>query len=197
MYPGDINDKKALLDWFVKTKAEDTIEFVTEEILEDMVDKFEYVVAYFQPYCKENDVTCQALRADILEGLEDIDENIDDIGISLVTTKDVKFARRLGIPKLPCVGIFKNGIFQSFEGDLTSEVSILNWLSDIDTLEIPGVIEEVNSDMLSNIIKLEDDVLVFFYDQEDKDSEGSRSEEESRSGSRSWLPGWWRLPEHF
>ena len=47
----------------------------------------------------------------------------------------------------------------------------MNWLSDIDTIEIPGVIEEVNSDMLGNIIKLEDDVLVFFYDSEDKDSE--------------------------
>ena len=106
-----------------------------------------------------------------IAGLGDIDDNIDDIGIAMVTTKDVKYARRLGIPKLPCVGIFRNGNFQAYDGDLTSEVSILNWLSDIETLEIPGVIEEVNSDMLSNIIKLEDDVLVFFYDPEDKDSE--------------------------
>ena len=190
MYPGDVADNSALLDWVISTKANDKIEFVTEEILEDMVDKFEYVVAYFQPYCKDSDVSCQALRADILEGiyiyrktcalqlicftitgLEDIDDNIDDIGIAMVTTKDVKYARRLGIPKLPCVGIFRNGNFQAYDGDLTSEVSILNWLSDIETLEIPGVIEEVNSDMLSNIIKLEDDVLVFFYDPEDKDSE--------------------------
>ena len=190
MYPGDVADNSALLDWVISTKSNDKIEFVTEEILEDMVDKFEYVVAYFQPYCKDSDVSCQALRADILEGiyiymktcvlqliyftiagLEDIDDNIDDIGIAMVTTKDVKYARRLGIPKLPCVGIFRNGNFQAYDGDLTSEVSILNWLSDIETLEIPGVIEEVNSDMLSNIIKLEDDVLVFFYDPEDKDSE--------------------------
>ena len=171
MYPGDIEESESLLEWITIAKSGDTIELVTEEILEDMVDKFEYVVAYFQPYCKDTDVTCQALRTKILEGLEDIDDNVDDIGISLVTTKDVKFARRLGIPKLPCVGIFRNGNFQAYDGDLTSEVSILNWLSDIDTLEIPGVIEEVNSDMLNNIIKLEDDVLVFFYDEEDKDSE--------------------------
>ena len=171
MYPGDIEESKELLDWIVSAKSGDTIELVTEEILEDMVDKFEYVVTYFQPFCKENDVTCQALRADILEGLEDIDDNVDDIGISMVTTKDVKFARRLGIPKLPCVGLFRNGDFQAFDGDLTSEVAILNWLSDIDTIEIPGVIESVNSDMLNNIIQLEDDVLVFFFDEEDKDSE--------------------------
>ena len=155
----------------VSAKSEDTVELVTEEILEDMVDKFQYVVVYFQAYCRDTDVACQALRAEILAGLEDIDDNVDDIGISLVTTTDIKFARRLGIPRLPCLAIFRNGNFQAYSGDLTSEVDILNWLSDIDTLEIPGVIEEVNSDMLNNIIKLEDDVLVFFYDSEDKDSE--------------------------
>ena len=69
MYPGDVADNSALLDWVISTKSNDKIEFVTEEILEDMVDKFEYVVAYFQPYCKDSDVSCQALRADILEGI--------------------------------------------------------------------------------------------------------------------------------
>ena len=171
MFPGDVSDPESLLDWVVSAKSEDTVELVTEEILEDMVDKFEYVVAYFQAYCKDSDVACQALRAEILTGLEDIDDNVGDIGITLVTTKDVKFARRLAIPRLPCLAIFRNGNFQAYSGDLTSEVDILNWLSDIETLEIPGVIEEVNSDMLNNIIKLEDDVLVFFYDPEDKDSE--------------------------
>ena len=40
-------------------------------------------------------------------GLEDIDDNVDEIGISMVTTKDVKYARKLGIQKLPCVGLFR------------------------------------------------------------------------------------------
>jgi len=178
LFAGDVADTAALLDWIINSKSGDNIEFVTEEMLEDMVDKFEYVVAYFQAYCKEGDVACQTTRTDILTGLdkfsrslEDIDDNVDDIGISMVTTKDVKFARKLGIPKLPCIGLFRNGDFQMYSGNLGSEVAILNWLSDIETLEIPGVIEEVNSDMLGNIIKLEDDVLVFFYDPEDKDSE--------------------------
>ena len=38
---------------------------------------------------------------------------------------------------------FRNGDFQTFAGDLKSEIAILNWLSDIETLEIAGVIEEV------------------------------------------------------
>ena len=72
MFAGDVSDPAALLAWMVAAKAGDMVELVTEEILEDMVDKFEYVVAYFQPYCKETDITCQATRADILAGLEDI-----------------------------------------------------------------------------------------------------------------------------
>ena len=171
MFVGDVSKKEEVLEWIMARKAGDTIELVTEEILEDIVDKFEYVVAYFQPFCKEGDETCEENKLSILEGLEYIDDNIDDLGISMVTTKDVRYARRLGIQKLPCIGLFRNGNFQVFDGDLSSEVSILNWLSDTETLEIPGLIEEVNKDMLSNIIALEDDVLVFFYDKDDRNSE--------------------------
>ena len=62
---------KAVLAWLVNSKSGDNIELVTEEILENMVDKwvgdaghlysqlplarFEYVVAYFQAYCREGD----------------------------------------------------------------------------------------------------------------------------------------------
>ena len=119
-----------------------------------MIDHMEYVAVYFQPFCKAGDSNCEKNRADILVGLEDIDSKIDEMGIYLVTTTDVKFAKRLGIPKLPCVGLFRNGDFLAFTGDLTNEINVLNWLSDIETLEINGVIEEVNTDMLSNIIAL-------------------------------------------
>ena len=171
MFDGDIKSREEVLTWLLNRKSSDTIELVTEEILEDMVDKFEYVVVYFQPYCKEGDDACQENKQSIISGLENIDDNVDELGISLVTTRDVKYARRLGIQRLPCIGIFRNGLYQSYTGDINSELAILNWLSDIETLEIPGVIEEVNSDMLANIIRLEDDVLVFFYDTEEKDSE--------------------------
>jgi hypothetical protein len=171
MFDGDIMSREEVLTWLLNRKAVDTIELVTEEILEDMVDKFEYVVVYFQPYCKEEDDACVENKISILSGLENIDDNVDELGISLVTTRDVRYARRLGIQRLPCIGIFRNGLYQSYTGDVNSELAILNWLSDIETLEIPGVIEEVNSDMLGNIIRLEDDVLVFFYDIIEKDAE--------------------------
>jgi len=171
MFVGDISDTHEVLEWMKSRKSGDTIELVTEEILEDMVDNFDYVLSYFQPYCREGDDFCEENKASILEGLEYIDDDIDDLGISLVTTRDTKYARQLGIKKLPCLGLFRNGDLKLFEGDLNSEMAILNWLSEIDTLEIVGVIEKVNSDMLRNIISLEDDVLVFIYDEDDRNCE--------------------------
>ena len=52
-------------------------------------------------------------------GLEDIDDNVDEIGISMVTTKDVKYARKLGIQKLPCVGLFRFSIAKDFFPTMT------------------------------------------------------------------------------
>ena len=56
-------------------------------------------------------------------GLEDIDDNVDEIGISMVTTKDVKYARKLGIQKLPCVGLFRFSIAKDFFSDNDKIVS--------------------------------------------------------------------------
>ena len=56
-------------------------------------------------------------------GLEDIDDNVDEIGISMVTIKDVKYARKLGIQKLPCVGLFRFSIFQKIFSDNDKIVS--------------------------------------------------------------------------
>ena len=44
---------------------------------------------------------------------------------------------------------------------------VINWLGGTDVLEVEGVIEMVTEDMLDNIIESEDDVLVFFYDEEE------------------------------
>ena len=171
IFVGNVGDSSSVLEWIVSRKAGVGLELVSEEILEDMVDAFEYVFVYFQPYCKEGDTTCEENKASIMEGVENIDDDINDIGLVTVTTKDIKYARKLGITKLPCLGLFRNGDFKIFEGDNQNEYDVLKWLSSIDTLEISDQIEEVNEDILANVLKQEDDVLVFFYNEEDKDSE--------------------------
>lgn len=47
-------------------------------------------------------------------------------------------------------------------GDIEDEDEVLSWLTDENTLEIPGKIEEVNSKMLEKILEENDHVVVFF-----------------------------------
>lgn len=47
-------------------------------------------------------------------------------------------------------------------GDLEDEDEVLAWITDEDTLEIPGRIEEVNARMLDRILDENDHVVVFF-----------------------------------
>jgi hypothetical protein len=47
-------------------------------------------------------------------------------------------------------------------GDIEDEDEVLAWLTDEDTLEIPGRIEEVNIRMLERILEENSHVVVFF-----------------------------------
>ena len=45
--PGDLSDEQSVLEWLLKQRSTDTIEEVTDEILDDLIANFEYVVVYF------------------------------------------------------------------------------------------------------------------------------------------------------
>ena len=51
-------------------------------------------------------------------------------------------------------------------GELEDEEAVRKWLMDEDTLKIDGKIEEVNKDLLAYMYENVDDLLVFFYDEE-------------------------------
>ena len=57
----------------------------------------------------------------------------------------------------------RNGDFVKYSGDLLDEFDILEWITDRNTLEIPGKIEEVNEDMLDALLEEESDLVVFMY----------------------------------
>ncbi|KAA0194824.1 hypothetical protein HAZT_HAZT000147 [Hyalella azteca] len=44
---GELSDEQAVLMWLLKQRSTDTIEEVTDEILDDLIANFEYVVVYF------------------------------------------------------------------------------------------------------------------------------------------------------
>ena len=155
-----------LVEWIEEQRTSSTIEEVTEEILKLLAKTKEYVAVFFTGPCNENAATDQECET-VLHDLENIDDDLDDFGIKLVTTEDIKYAGSvLKIRRIPSLGIFRNGDFKLYEGPFDDESELLSWLVDEETLDLPGVIEKVNDVMLERIITETENVAVIFYDQE-------------------------------
>ncbi|KAK7793468.1 hypothetical protein R5R35_013845 [Gryllus longicercus] len=166
LYEGDLMNEEEVLAWLIEQKNTATIEEVTDEILQDLIEDHEYVVVYFSGKCEEGE-TCD----NILDELENIDDELDEAGIIFVTTEDMPFAKKHGIRSFPTLAFFRNKDPLIYKGDLDDEDEVLAWLTDEDTLEIPGRIEEVNSRMLDKILHENEHVVVFFYKEGDKKSQ--------------------------
>ncbi|XP_012231800.1 uncharacterized protein hlk isoform X2 [Linepithema humile] len=166
IYEGDLLNEDEVLEWLIQQKNSATIEEVTDEILTDLIDDHEYVVVYFSGSCDEGE-ECDS----ILDDLENIDDELDETGIVFVTTEDTSMAKKYGIKTFPTLAFFRNKDPLIYTGDLDDEDEVLSWITDEDTLEIPGKIEEVNARMLENILDENDYVVVFFYKEGDKKSQ--------------------------
>ena len=103
IYTGDINDASDIFNWILKNQASSVIEEVSDEVLENLIEDHEYVSVFFRGSCDEEGEDCDA----ILARLESIDDNLDEIGVLLVTTKDIKVAKEHGLIALPALGMFR------------------------------------------------------------------------------------------
>ncbi|XP_011257946.1 uncharacterized protein LOC105252319 isoform X2 [Camponotus floridanus] len=166
IYEGDLLNEDEVLEWLIQQKNSATIEEVTDEILTDLIEDHEYVVVYFSGSCDEGE-KCD----NILDELENIDDELDETGIIFVTTEDTVIAKKYGIKHFPTLAFFRNKDPLIYSGDLDDEDEVLSWITDEDTLEIPGKIEEVNARMLENILDENDYVVVFFYKEGDRKSQ--------------------------
>ncbi|XP_026322360.1 uncharacterized protein LOC113231978 isoform X1 [Hyposmocoma kahamanoa] len=174
IYEGDLMNEDEVLKWLIEQKNSATIEEVTDEILTDLIEEHEYVVVYFSGNCEEGE-ECD----NILDELENIDDELDETGIIFVTTEDISLAKKYGIKTFPTLVFFRNKDPLIYKGDIEDEDEVLSWLTDENTLEIPGKIEEVNSRMLDKILEENDHVVVFFYVEGDKKSQKILSELEN------------------
>ncbi|XP_076389661.1 hulk isoform X3 [Megachile rotundata] len=166
IYEGDLLNEDEVLEWLIEQKNTATIEEVTDEILTDLIEEHEYVVAFFSGDCDDGD-ECD----NVLQELENIDDELDETGIIFVTTEDTAFAKKQGIKTFPTLAFFRNKEPLIFKGDIEDEDEVLSWITDENTLEIPGKIEEVNAKMLENILEENDYIVVFFYKEGDKKSQ--------------------------
>jgi len=164
LYDGSLGDEKVVLEWLVVQRNSASIEDVTDELLRSIIEDEEFVAVYFSGLCADDDQDeCDLVRAE----LEKIDHILDDHGIVFVATHELEVAKENKIKRFPALGLFKNEEFVKYEGDLTQEIAVLRWLTSEETLELPEKIEEVNEIMLSKRIKSEENIFVFFYEDDD------------------------------
>jgi thioredoxin-related protein len=157
IYEGDLMNEDEVLEWLILQKNSATIEEVTDEILSELIESHEYVVVYFTGDCEEGE-KCDK----ILDDLENIDDELDEAGIIFVTTEETDVAKKYNIKSFPKLVFFRNKDPLVFTGDLNDEDEVLTWLTDENTLEIPGKIEEVNMRMLEKILAENEHIVVFF-----------------------------------
>ncbi len=172
IFEGDLTKPKNILKWLTTRKTGDNIQLINEAMLEDSIENFPYVAVFFMNKCDKGEEACVNKTRDILIGLETINDDVNNVGIEFVMTREKRFAKaEYGVSTFPSVGLFRNGHYLGYDGDLMNRLQVLNWLSGTDALEIENVIEDVTEDMLANIVESEDDVLAFFYKEEDGDAE--------------------------
>ena len=83
-------------------------------------------------------------------------------GIQMVKLKDPPLAKRYGIKTFPALVYFRNSQPLTFDGDLKSEESVLEWLVDDDNRELEDEIEAVNFRMLDKLLSTSSLIAVFF-----------------------------------
>lgn len=157
LYEGDLMNEDEVLEWLLVQKKTATIEEVTDEILVNLINEHEYVVVFFTGPCEPGESCDHTLSA-----LESIDDELDEAGIIFVTTEDTGIAKKYNVKTYPRLVFFRNRDPLHFTGDLDDEDEVLAWITDDETLEIPGKIEEVNVKMLDKILAENDHVVVFF-----------------------------------
>uniref|UniRef100_A0A0K2UHY0 Putative LOC100161052 [Acyrthosiphon pisum] n=1 Tax=Lepeophtheirus salmonis TaxID=72036 RepID=A0A0K2UHY0_LEPSM len=163
----NVEKSQDVLEWLIKQKTTSIIERLTDEILEQLIEEHEYVAVYFSGACNAPEgPDCES----VLAKLETIDDDLDETGILMVTTSDTRVASEKGLQDLPGIGFFRNTHFLPYEGDESNEKAIFKWLTNEETLKIIGVIDDVNTAMLENILEDEDHAFVFFYESNDTDA---------------------------
>ena len=107
IYTGELADSGDVFDWISKNQASSVVEEVSDEILQELIEEHEFVAVFFRGPCDEPTDDCDA----VLAKLESIDDELDDIGILMVTTDDKEVSRENDLIQLPALGMFRYIIY--------------------------------------------------------------------------------------
>ena len=139
------------------------IEEVHSGQLEKLLQKKDFVaVFWYARNCK--------LCEEALDDLESIDDDAERFSVDFVKINDKRLAKSHGIKHFPALTFFRDGELTVFEGDITDEDEVLDFLTSEHLLFIPDKIEDVSAETLENMVREDLYVAALFYD-DGKDSD--------------------------
>merc|ERR550539_662657 len=104
--------------------------------------------------------------AEAVVALEDIDDDLDALGVLFVKNNQPAVAGDYGIEALPAVVVFERGVPNLYEGDLTEVERVLEWI--VDEVSGDDTVEVVTDQMVERLIAKRKQVAVFLYDKNDR-----------------------------
>lgn len=157
IYAGDIYDEQQILQWLLTQKdpSGDVIEVAGGSELMTMITEEEALAIYF--YSEDCDQCGKTL-----EELENIDDDCERHGIKFVKTQDVRISELYGATDYPVLMYFEKGIGCIFDGVISEEEEVLQWLIQHRTEDRIELITRV---MLENFVEDTQYLAVYFYKQ--------------------------------
>ncbi|CAG0890984.1 unnamed protein product [Cyprideis torosa] len=159
---GRLDDEDEVLAWLTDSdnlEIEDQIEAVNAKMLSKLIENEEHLAVLFY-------VEGEKRSEKVLHELENIDDECEATDIDFVRIADTKAAKEYGLSLLPAMIFFTRKFPQVYEGDLTQEEKVLEWL-----LERKGatpkndVIDLVDRKQLQRLIDDYENTAVFFYEK--------------------------------
>ena len=158
-FAGDAEEPALVLKWLRERVEGADIEAVKGEMLERMIVREEKMAVLFYKEGEEQ-------SSEAVEALEDIDDELDGLGVLFVKNNQPAVAGDYGIDALPAVVVFEKGVPNLFEGDLTEDDTVLEWI--VDEVSGDDTVEVVTDQMVERLIRQRKQVAVFLYDKDDK-----------------------------
>merc|ERR1712227_281627 len=166
-YEGDLLDADGILDFLSSPDAKDVpgqIEDVTAAQLEVLVQQQNFLAVFFYTGNKKSN--------EVINGLAKVDDYCTKLDIGLVKINDLELVTEYNLGELPALVYYRHGIPILYEGDLTAEDDILEWLiQNRSSGDEEDVIEEVEFKTLEAMVAAVENIAVLFYNSKSGQTE--------------------------
>lgn len=162
VYDEDLEKPNEVLTWLSDLLTGADIEQITNDILDKFIATKSYLAVVF--FKEDEKKSTEAMLV-----LEEIDDDLDEVGIMFVKLDDEKEALEYGIEEFPTLVVFENGIPNLYDGGFQHGEEVMKWIVSESTGD--NTIEIVTDNMLDQIVANHDYVAVVFYKKDQDESE--------------------------